>query len=227
METLTDFLFQQTSLTLDESAINANLTSDNNTNDDDVVEVFGEPVKKEKIEKMEGDDTINSIDDDDDDVIALPTEEPVVTEILDDEDEKAAAIAAAAAAAVVTEEEETATKEPTEEETESVNGESATSDLPDTDPDVMIKEPIIETHDVDEYVPKSLSTSITNDSIYQAGIIKIKEEPKDDGYEDDGFEDVGTFEASFVAKEPGMFLCLKMRSRINPEETNGFSFQRN
>jgi hypothetical protein len=39
METITDFLFQQTSLTLDESAINANLTSDNNTNDDDVVEV--------------------------------------------------------------------------------------------------------------------------------------------------------------------------------------------
>jgi hypothetical protein len=43
MKTLSDFLFQQTSLTLDESAINANLTSDNNTKNDDVVEVQNSP----------------------------------------------------------------------------------------------------------------------------------------------------------------------------------------
>jgi pre-mRNA cleavage complex 2 protein Pcf11 len=179
------------SLTLDESAISANLTSTTANNDDDDVEIVGEGVKKEKSEMTDPTAAVTSIDDEDDDVIALPTEEPVVTEILDDEEEPAV-------------EEKTGDEvaEPEKSVDEVAEAEDKPTEeaevQPDTDPDVMIKEPIIETHDVDEYVPKSLSNSDLDSSTYQPGAIKIKEEPKDDGYEDDGFEDVGTFEASFV-----------------------------
>lgn len=97
---------------------------------------------------------IRSSAEDDDDVIMLPQEEPVVTEILD--------------------------------ETE-ISGEgSKTLETSIIDDDVMIQEPKIETQlvpdDDDEDDHRAVPSS--SDDLSQNFVVKIKEEPQDDGYED-------------------------------------------
>lgn len=63
--------------------------------------------------------------------------------------------------------------------------------------DVQILEPQISILNLDEYEETNASSSNTLDES-QLLPVKIKQEPKYDGYEDDeddGFEEVGTFEA--------------------------------
>lgn len=62
--------------------------------------------------------------------------------------------------------------------------------------DVQILEPQISIMDLDHY-DEANSTSAKLDA---SQVVKIKQEPKYEGYEDfdDGFEDVGTFEADPV-----------------------------
>lgn len=91
---------------------------------------------------------------DDDDVIMLPQEEPVVTEILD--------------------------------ETEIAGEGSKMLETSSIDDDVMIQEPKIETQlvlDDDDDENHQTAPSTSDDSSPNL-IVKIKEEPQDDGYED-------------------------------------------
>lgn len=53
--------------------------------------------------------------------------------------------------------------------------------------DLQILEPQIPVMDLDEYDESKRKSPVP--------FVKIKDEPKYEGYEDDGFEDVGTFEA--------------------------------
>lgn len=93
---------------------------------------------------------------DDDDVIMLPQEEPVVTEILDESE-----IAGETSKTLETE----------------------TSILDD---DVMIQEPRIETQLVpdDDDDDDHQAAQSTSDDLPENFVVKIKEEPQDDGYED-------------------------------------------
>lgn len=78
--------FPQSSLTLDESNLNASSLGDIST-DDNAVDL---PIKNENEQTVTGlSNNANEripILDDDDDVIVLPQEEPVITEIPDDDD---------------------------------------------------------------------------------------------------------------------------------------------
>lgn len=61
---------------------------------------------------------------------------------------------------------------------------------------MQILEPQISILNLDEYEEKHVSSNAQNEHLLAA--VKIKQEPKYEGYEDDeddGFEDVGTFEA--------------------------------
>jgi hypothetical protein len=100
-------------------------------------------------------------DGDDDDVIMLPAEEPVITEIAD-ENEQATA--------------ESNTDGPEMQNTI-------------IDDDLMIQEPKIETQIVNDDDDDSGPTCTSSDVNTLPFIVKIKEEPKDDGYEDHGEED--------------------------------------
>lgn len=75
------------------------------------------------------------------------------------------------------------------------------SDLNITDDDVMIQEPKIETQlvpddDDDDYQPPA-----TFDDASQGFIVKIKEEPKDDGYEDLVNEEDAFVEVTAIAND--------------------------
>lgn len=62
--------------------------------------------------------------------------------------------------------------------------------------DVQILEPQISILNLDEYEETNGSSNTLDES--QLAVVKIKQEPKYEGYEDDeddGFEEVGTFEA--------------------------------
>lgn len=62
--------------------------------------------------------------------------------------------------------------------------------------DVQILEPQISILNLDEYEETNVSSNTLDESLLS--VVKIKEEPKYEGYEDDeddGFEEVGTFEA--------------------------------
>jgi hypothetical protein len=175
------------SLMHDDSALNAEVSKagDDDTEMDEPEEVVV------KIEKSEGDvsqDQTSHNGEDDDDVIVVPQEEPVVTEILDESE------VLDEGAKILTE-----------------------SEMNITDDDVMIQEPKIETQlvpdddDDDEYHPQPC----TSDDLSQPNfIVKIKEEPKDDGYEDlvneeDAFVEVTAIanDEMMLGKSIGSFSC--------------------
>lgn len=130
--------------------------------------------------------------DEDDDVIVVPQEEPVITEIPDDDDDHQAPSDPhdpEATLSLPKENDEDAKKTDEEQEVDtSLNNES----------DVQILEPQISVMDLDdiEDLPEDNVSSTTQPSVP----VKIKEEPKYEGYEDedDDFEDVGTFECEPV-----------------------------
>lgn len=84
----TCLIFDQASLTLDESNLNASSLGDIST-DDNAVDL---PIKHEEKTLVTGLSTNTNeripILDDDDDVIVLPQEEPIITEIPDDDDQE-------------------------------------------------------------------------------------------------------------------------------------------
>lgn len=108
---------------------------------------------------------------DDDDVIMLPQEEPVVTEILD--------------------------------ETENIAEETDKVTTP-TDDDVMIQEPKIETQlvpDDDDDDDNQPNPSTSDETSQPSLIVKIKEEPQDDGYEDLVNEEDAFVEVTAIAND--------------------------
>lgn len=128
-----------------------------------------------KAEKLDGEFTKSEINPDDDDVIVLPTEEPIITEI-QDEDETLKA-------------------------NEKVDEELVDQTLNATDDDVMINEPKIEVHQVydDEEEEPVDKKEISHTPL----IVKIKEEPKDDGYdemvnEEDAFVEVTSINEDYI-----------------------------
>lgn len=141
--------------------------------------------------------------DDDDDVIVIPQEEPVITEIPDDDDDDNNVNP-------TTTDIEPDTDNPTssssniDSDNKNKNGEDIDNSL-NNESDVQILEPQISIMDLDEIedVPEnSVSSTTLDDSSQLSAPVKIKQEPKYEGYEeedeDDGFEDVGTFEAEPV-----------------------------
>lgn len=114
-------------------------------------------------------------DDDDDDLILLPCAQATVTEIFDDNGKSDASSSQKNRS---TAEDSTTVPMTKTKENESQYRES----------EIQILEPHIPIMDLDLYD----ESKATNKSI---PVVKIKEEPKDDGYADDAFEDVGTIEA--------------------------------
>ncbi|CAO1421893.1 unnamed protein product [Diamesa hyperborea] len=182
------------SLTMDESALLE--TTENTTvkgeydddDDDDILEMKDVIVKEEKpdiselkkeVKTDEHNGENNNEDDYDDDVIVMPTQEPIITEVLDDTD---MAI---------------------EDQSEPIDNR-----LNMTDDDVMINEPKIETQnlvdDEDDDSDEDFVNKKTNenpDLTLQPIIVKIKEEPKDDGYEDEQNEEDNFVEVTTIAND--------------------------
>lgn len=172
-------LFAQTSLTLDESGMNADNSSQINDDDIEMTDVNGVIVKAEKVY---GDNL--EINPDDDDVIVLPAEEPIITEIPDEG------------------EDETLKAEKAEESVQ------VDQTLNATDDDVMINEPKIEVHQV--YDDEDEKPVDKKEISHTPLIVKIKEEPKDDGYdemvnEEDAFVEVTSINEDYIN---GKRLCL-------------------
>ena len=145
-------------MTLDESAMN-DMANDSNANLNEDVEMTENGVvmvKEEKSKEEKSEATTTNGGGDDDDVIVLPAEEPVITEIPDE-----------------TETEQGEKKEGEENQT-----------LIATDDDVMIQEPKIETQIVNDDDDDELNRGTSEETSHPL-IVKIKEEPKDDGYEDE------------------------------------------
>ncbi|XP_055694535.1 uncharacterized protein LOC129796532 isoform X2 [Lutzomyia longipalpis] len=193
----------QASLTLSESKISEGADEEvaetNPPEDDDVkmIEDDDEPVvvvKQEKpdndkltvgfIPNGDGDTIVPGLEGDDDDVIAVEPIEPTITEILDDEEEEKKDGGGG-------EKEASPEKSPTKTSTSAQQFEES---------DVEIQEPHIPIQDLDEIEdePAEGQNGVTNSENAPAAaeitapVVKIKEEPKDDGYEDDVFMDVGT-----------------------------------
>lgn len=155
--------------------------------DDNAVDIL---IKKEERESGGDATTSDQITlDEDDDVIVVPQEEPVITEIPDDDDDHPVSIETKepeAATSLSKEIDASDKKSDDEQEIDtSLNNES----------DVQILEPQISVMDLDEIedMPEDNVSSTTQPPVS----VKIKEEPKYEGYEDedDDFEDVGTFES--------------------------------
>lgn len=131
---------------------------------------------KVKAEKNESDEkpNVHRSEDDDDDVIVMPQEAPVVHQISDETEVS----------------EENAEKE-TEQDTTLV------------DDDVLIQEPKIETQLVldDDEEDRNQQKTSPSAAIAQPFIVKIKEEPKDDGYEDLVNEEDAFIEVTAIASE--------------------------
>lgn len=186
------------SLTLDHSAINADLESTVNND---------EPTISEDINII--------LDDDDDDVIVMPTEEPVITEIPDEDD--SAKISSIEGELQENEETITETPEPptTDEPPEStITSTPIVSTLPvpimnyesiGNESDLQILVPQISVLDLDDFEdkPAQENAADSNESGLSLMPIKIKEEPRkgyhdEDEEEDDGFEEVGTIEGAAI-----------------------------
>lgn len=133
------------------------IANDSNVNQNEDVEMTEDSVVIVKEEKLT-EKSENTTNGDDDDVIVLPPEEPIITEIPDE-----------------TEQSEKKENEKEGDENQTLNA---------TDDDVMIQEPKIETQIVNDDDDDELNRS-TLGEISQPLIVKIKEEPKDDGYEDE------------------------------------------
>lgn len=129
--------------------------------------------------------------DDDDDVIVVPQEEPVITEIPDDDDEI---------------NDKVNDKEPSSpsvkkplELLEEVTGGVYTSIANESD--IQILEPAISFMDLDQIEDEPENSKTVGESSQISLPVKIKMEPKYDGYEqdeEDAFEVVGTFEDSAI-----------------------------
>lgn len=126
----------------------------------------------------------------------LPQEEPVITEIHDDDEE------ITNIKSIDINETENADKSDVIQNNDNSN--NNVNEIDDTlnESDVQILEPKISVMDLDEIEDddndnstKSSTKENVTDETSQSNLVKIKEEPRDDGYnEDDAFEDVGTFE---------------------------------
>lgn len=146
--------------------------------------------------------------DDDDDVIMVPQEEPVITEIPDDDDDEEidngdktngnapeSNGALAAVADMSNPSSPSVAKKPLEEE---ITGGVYTNVANESD--IQILEPAISVMDLDQ-IEDEPENSMGIDETSQLSLpIKIKSEPKYEGYadedEDDAFEVVGTFDES-------------------------------
>lgn len=176
------FHFHQASLTMDES----NLKLGDISTDDNAVDIL---IKKEKRESSGDAASTEQITlDEDDDVIVVPQEEPVITEIPDDDDEQQASGETHDSDALAKENETADKKTDDEQEVDtSLNNES----------DVQILEPQISVMDLDD-IEDLPEDNVSSTTTQPSQPVKIKEEPKYEGYEDDedgDFEDVGTFES--------------------------------
>ncbi|XP_037041667.1 uncharacterized protein LOC119078281 [Bradysia coprophila] len=171
----------KTSETLDESSINNGLHGDN------AVELA--------LKTETADESVDRILlDDDDDVIVLPQEEPVITEIVDDDDTPTVS------SSIVTVEKIDSTSQDGASTsgavTSSTNDDvNATYESIGNESDLQILVPQISVVDVEDFEDKPIDSTIQLP-------VKIKEEPKDDGYdEDDAFEDIGTFEEATTIED--------------------------
>ncbi|KAG5673844.1 hypothetical protein PVAND_003855 [Polypedilum vanderplanki] len=149
------------SFTLDESGLNeAANDSQTEANDSEVKVEDANAVKDEKSVIKNETEIVNTNTEDDDDVIVLPPEEPVITEIIDEQDHEMT------------------------EQNESPQMQSTI-----IDDDIMIQEPKIETQIVNDDDDSNDAQCTSEDTNTLPFIVKIKEEPKDDGYEDQTEED--------------------------------------
>lgn len=164
--------------------------------DDDVIEVPSE------------EPAITEIPDDDDD--ETPESVVVVKEVVIDEDTSSSVQAvndtlppdaiepAPDAEAVATVSDEPTTDAATTVVSKSIadpNEENATYEPVGNESDIQILVPQISVLDLDDFEEKPVDSGTVMDDTPRTPV-KIKQEPKDDGYEDedDGFEEVGTFE---------------------------------
>lgn len=172
-------------MTLDET-LQDNSASESRFNNEEDIEMGDESVvlvKEEKPENGEEKSGEEATNGDDDDVMILPAEEPVITEITDELEQNADA---------------------SKEENQILNA---------TDDDVMIQEPKIETqivNDDDDEEPNATSSTCQDENSQQL-IVKIKEEPKDDGYEDaineeDPFVEVTSINEDLMLGELALWL---------------------
>lgn len=160
-----------------------------------------------------GDEKIPAMDDDDD-VIVVPQEEPVITEIPDDDDNEPnqskqiedlprtdvteIPSSSSAATKTISVDAGYSTQPVDQNMDDSVNENDGGYANKNNESDVQILEPQISIMNLDEYEETNVTSTTLDDSV----VVKIKEEPKYEGYEDDeddGFEDVGTFEAEPVS----------------------------
>lgn len=190
------------SLTLDESALNITSAKDDTSDSSEM------KIKKEKIDE---DNEKIETDPNDDDVIELPAEIAEITEIMDEEDEKPEMETNCIEGDLDASNVATLEGQTEEHKTEDKN-DSTTMNL-SVDDDVQIQEPHIEITDLDliDDIPANSPSSAPNDESSQMSqnslfIVKIKEEPKDDGYEDeDAFEEVGTVENNIFYLNTGNY----------------------
>lgn len=130
--------------------------------------------------------------DDDDDVIVLPQEEPVITEIPDDDDQTPTV-----SSSVIVEQSDSTSHDGANTSgavTSSTSEANATYESIGNESDLQILVPQISVVDVEEFEDRPIDSTVQP--------VKIKEEPKDDGYdEDDGFEDIGTFEEATIIED--------------------------
>lgn len=139
--------------------------------------------------------------DDDDDVIVVPQDEPVITEIPDDDDEegKNQRIEEASISTTGVDPTSSAAKED-----EKAKSDEDVDNSFNNESDVQILEPQISVCDLDEIedLPEDETAATGEADTVNQLQVKIKEEPKYDGYadenEDDAFEDVGTFEGEAI-----------------------------
>ncbi|KAJ6647215.1 Pre-mRNA cleavage complex 2 protein Pcf11 [Pseudolycoriella hygida] len=130
--------------------------------------------------------------DDDDDVIVLPQEEPIITEIPDDDDTPVPT--STVDEKVDSTSQEISSSSSSIANTSTIENENATYEPIGNESDLQILVPQISVVDVEEFEEKPIDSSQNS--------IKIKEEPKDDGYDDDdGFEDIGTFEEATIIED--------------------------
>lgn len=149
-------------------------------------------LKENKEENSQGsssywNDRIPALDADDD-VILLPCAEATIMEIWENNDKSDASSSQKNTSA--TENSTTVQTTMTKEDESQIR-----------EAEIQILEPHIPIMDLDSYD----ESKATNKSI---PVVKIKEEPKDDGYADDAFEDVGTIEADPIESsyvQNGMF----------------------
>lgn len=190
------------SLTLDESALNISSAKD---------DITDSPEMKIKKEKFDEDNVKIETDPNDDDVIELPAEIVEITEIMDEEDEKPEIETNCIEGDLDASNDVTLAEQTEENKTEEKN-DSTPMNL-SVDDDVQIQEPHIEITDLDliDDIPPNSPSSAPNDESSQMSqnslfIVKIKEEPKDDGYEDeDAFEEVGTVENNIFYLNTGNY----------------------